>query len=156
MPNWISNTVTMERQCDCNIFDDYGEFDFNKIIPQPKNISECPPKYIIPESKRKISRIEILDDRPWFHWYDWNCENWGTKWGAFKTYKIDKNNIRFKTAWCPPLKVIKALSKKYPNRMVKIYFVNEVYDGEHYLIYKNGKLLAVRNIIDESYWDDLY
>ena len=156
MPNWVSNTVTMERLCDCNVFDEDGEFDFNKIVPQPRSIEECPVKYVIPELERKNSNIEILKDRPWFNWYEWNWDYWGTKWRVHDTHKKDKNNIRFKTAWCPPLKVIKALSKKYPNRMVKIYFVSEDYDGEHYLLYKNGKVLAIRNIVDKSYWDNLY
>ena len=40
--------------------------------------------------------------------------------------------------------------------MVKIYFVSEDYDGEHYLLYRNGKVLAIRNIVDKSYWDDFY
>ena len=113
MPNWVSNRVTMERLCDCNIFNDDKEFDFNKIVPQPKNISECPSKYIISKLERETVNIEILNDRPWFHWYDWNWENWGTKWGAHDTYKIDKNNICFKTAWCPPLGVVVGVCEIY-------------------------------------------
>ena len=52
--------------------------DFDKIIPEPKDESECPDKYKV----NKSSSIERLDDRPWFNWYKWHIDHWGTKWGG--------------------------------------------------------------------------
>ena len=45
-------------------------------------------------------------------WYDWSCNNWGTKWNAYDTY-IDKNAnvIEFNTAWSCPLVVLGMLAK---------------------------------------------
>lgn len=31
-------------------------------------------------------------------WYDWCCENWGTKWNACEPY-VGENSISFQTAW---------------------------------------------------------
>ena len=53
--------------------------DFNKIIPEPKNESECPDEYKV----NKTSHIELLKDKPWFDWYKWRINHWGTKWGAY-------------------------------------------------------------------------
>lgn len=156
MPNWISNKISMKRIAFHNIFNEERELDFNKIVPQPKTIEECPKKFLLSENGTGTVGIEILKDRPWFNWYDWCWDNWGTKWGAHDTHVVDENTICFKTAWCPPIKVIEALSQKNPSKIVKLCFVNEDYDGEHYLLYKNGKRIAVKNVVDEHYWDYLY
>ena len=149
MPNWTNCELKMRSLCKEDLFDKEGNFDFDKIIPQPKTIEECPPEYVIPEQERENSRIEILDDRPWFNWYDWNREYWSTKWNACDSYKIDENNIAFSTAWCPPLKVIEELSRKFPRRIVRFQFVNEDYDGDHTVVYENGKIISEKHEFDD-------
>ena len=57
-------------------------------------------------------------------WYDWSCENWGTKWGACHTYYVDENNIEFDTAWSCPFKIFEEISKKY-NTRVEVEFADE-------------------------------
>lgn len=153
MPNWVKCEITAKNLCSYNVFNKEGELDFNKIIPQPKCIEECPEKYLISEAERGKVRIEILNDRPWFNWHDWNWDNWGTKWNAQDAYKLNKDSIRFETAWCPPLKIMEALSKKLSGKMIKFHFVNEDYDGDHYILYKNGKIIAEKNIMDKNYWN---
>ena len=41
------------------------------------------------------------------NWYDWNCENWGTKWDSCHVEFIDETantvDIQFETAWSPPI-----------------------------------------------------
>ena len=70
--------------------------DFNNIIPQPKSLFGGP-----------IGREEEERTRGW-NWYDWNNENWGTKWNAYSTEK-DGNTLRFDTAWASPTPVMKKL-----------------------------------------------
>ena len=82
--------------------------DFNKIIPEPEDESECPDEYKV----NKSSSIERLKDRPWFNWYKWHIDHWGTKWDAYDCYtKIGKTYILFvfNTAWTVPIPIIKRL-----------------------------------------------
>ena len=83
--------------------------DFNKIIPEPSFESDCPDEYKV----NKESRIESLKDKPWFNWYKWHIDHWGTKWGAYDGYtKIGKSYIQFvfSTAWTAPMPIIYKLS----------------------------------------------
>ena len=52
-------------------------------------------------------------------WYEWNIQNWGTKWNAYgyeegADYSQSKE-LRFDTAWSAPHPILKKLSKKYPD-----------------------------------------
>lgn len=47
-------------------------------------------------------------------WYDWSCNNWGTKWGAIDSYIIG-NCIGFQTAWSAALPITAKLSEIFPN-----------------------------------------
>ena len=49
------------------------------------------------------------------------------------------------TAKCPPLKIMETLSKKLLGKMIKFHFTNENYDGDHYILYKNGKIITEKN-----------
>ena len=82
--------------------------DFDKIIPEPRDESECPDEYKV----NKGSRVELLKDKPWFNWYKWHIDHWGTKWSAYDCYtKIGKTTITFvfSTAWSFAYPVIKKL-----------------------------------------------
>ncbi len=55
------------------------------------------------------------DDR----WYDWNINNWGTKWDIDGKYsELDGDDysfqVTFETAWSPPEQIYYALREKYP------------------------------------------
>lgn len=99
--------------------------DFNNIIPQPKSLF-----------RGDIGRKEEEETRGW-NWYDWNLENWGTKWNAYSTER-DGNTITFNTAWASPTPVIEKLHKV----CVKYHVVCEVtyadedsgYNTGHYLL----------------------
>ena len=86
MPNWCSNTITINNLSREQVKDmlryieeNEGRF-FQYFRPRPK-------KY---------------DD----DWYDWNLKNWGTKWDACDTYitefGVDFVSIDFESAWAPP------------------------------------------------------
>jgi len=74
----------------------------------PRKIEDCPKEFL--NDKGKL--IESDKDRPWFDWYYWRIENWGTKWNASDTSICDKI-IYFNTAWSPSMPIIKELGKKY-------------------------------------------
>ena len=48
---------------------------------------------------------------------------------------------------------MEALSKKLAEKIIKFHFVNEDYDVDHYVLYKNGKIIAEKNVVDKNYWN---
>lgn len=60
-------------------------------------------------------------------WYDWCCENWGTKWNASECTEVDENakSISFQTAWSTPFPVMKRLSEMFPNIEIRTEFADE-------------------------------
>lgn len=83
--------------------------DFNAIVPQPPNIETggCSGQH---------QPGEVC-------WYQWNVDNWGTKWGAYdydpdRTEEKDHSEGRllylvFQTAWSAPTPVFAAIEEKY-------------------------------------------
>lgn len=63
------------------------------------------------------------------HWYDWNCENWGTKWDAsdvnIQDHAADHKQITFSTPWSPPLPVLVTLSEQYPKLHIELEWEEE-------------------------------
>lgn len=109
----LMNRITSPRS-DTAIFPLDYIIDFDKIIPEPRKLEDCSPKYIIPEEKRGHSGLEITDDRDWFNWLDWRVDNWGTKWGAYDCYCIIKRSyvlFIFSTAWSIPQPIYQKLGK---------------------------------------------
>lgn len=58
-------------------------------------------------------------------WYDWCCENWGTKWNATNTCIVDDTEIEFETAWSCPVEIFKELSKQFKNVEIEVSFADE-------------------------------
>lgn len=138
--DFILNTIA-----NCTSKDDFipiieYEIDFNKIIPEPRTIEECPKDCIVESAKE--AHIEEDEERPWFDWYNFHCKYWGTKWNAYDCYtKIGKSYIQFvfETAWAPPIPIIESLN------LLK-YDIDYKYADENYgyncgiHIYRNGIL----------------
>lgn len=73
-----------------------GEVDFNILVPTPTNITND-------------------NSDPNNNWYDWNCENWGTKMfydNYCERVSDDEIEIFVETAWAPPYKWLFALAEK--------------------------------------------
>jgi len=62
-------------------------------------------------------------------WYDWCCNNWGTKWNACSVYVHhaveDEVCLTFETAWSPPIPVIEALIEQNPDLCVEMEYSEE-------------------------------
>lgn len=59
------------------------------------------------------------------NWYDWCCDNWGTKWNAYENQQPDSDTIIFETAWAPPEPVIARLAKMYPEAEIEHWWADE-------------------------------
>ena len=109
--------------------------NFDKIIPEPMEESECPDEYKL----NKDTHIEILTERKWFNWHKWHMDYWGTMWEAYNCYtNVGKTYIMFifHTAWTVPIPIIKKLS-------VLGYPIDVKYASEEYGI-NCGKLKYTR------------
>ena len=67
-----------------------------------------------------------VSEHPLF-WWNWNIANWGTKWsvgGDDVHIGIGGKSafVNFDTAWSPPMRIVEALSAKYPDVVVHIKF----------------------------------
>jgi len=138
MPNWCNNTVTIKHEdstkidaIEVELSKDKPEL-FNSLVPRPANKEE--------------------------DWYNWNVENWGTKWDASISHFIreDENTITvfMETAWAPPTKFYYALLEQYYN--VDAYyheegmcFVGYFDDGnDYYYEYDLGVITTINEIPD--------
>jgi hypothetical protein len=75
--------------------------NFEKILPIPKELENTDPN----------------EDS--LNWYNWCCENWGTKWNSYDG-NVTEDGIGFNTAWAPPSPLIAVLANQIdkPLRMV--------------------------------------
>lgn len=170
MPNDCMNTIKLvgAKSEILNFLDKYtskrddGELsiDFNKIIPEPKTIKECPEMFILhneKEAREHYLEYSEDNDRRWFNWYDFHCAAWGTKWNAYDCQigaedilndpEIEDDEeieiiIDFFTAGGPAERIIDKLI--YKNKNLEIDFVyfepnmmllGGVKSGESWVIY---------------------
>lgn len=125
-------------------------FSFNKIIPMPKNVD----------------------------WYDWSCDNWGSKWNAYgladtpprienesnalnfilDEFAFSIMTYKFETAWSPVPKVIKEISKRYPDTILRYSFVDEGGGFAGVEFFHDGELIDSdhREDLDESIFKEFY
>jgi hypothetical protein len=113
MPNHMYNALTIKAdtnkaqeilKCignDNSINGDQKIFDFSRVIPTPnaKDYEE--------------------------NWYDWNIKHWSTKWNAYDC-SIESNTVHFTTAYCCPTKVLRKLSKLFPDTKFHYEFQEEI------------------------------
>ena len=115
MPNWTTNLVVIscsqsmrehvkEGLAGINEEEQEIVFDFNKLIPMPDDIFR---------GNLGADEREKYGNK---NWYDWSCDNWGTKWPACDaeiTAETDTEiHYRFLTAWDAPRPIVDALRKK--------------------------------------------
>lgn len=142
--------------------------DFNKIAPIPKELrdTQSPLKIISQEEydlqEKRIANDDLTkEEKQWgvsrgltqnlaneyqqkfgaTDWYNWQIENWGTKWNANESIDFG-NGIEFNTAWSTPFNLFVSLSKKYPEVRFNIRYADEDFGynvGEYDL--QNGEEL---------------
>ena len=120
MPNWTYNNVQFVGKTEDNVkqLKDLlkskdNDFDFNNIIPIPKELTETVKGSENSKPQWQKDRSEDLKGRYGFdNWYDWSINNWGTKWNSCDTeVELNENvlNYTFQTAWDCPREIAQAL-----------------------------------------------
>lgn len=155
--------------------------DFNKIAPIPKELenTQSPSKIIsqkeYDEQEKRIAEGNLTNDEKNFglsrgltpelaneyrkkfgyaDWYNWQIENWGTKWNAYEQVQVE-NVIEFQTAWSTPFALLVNLSLMFPEVTFEVRFADEDFGynvGEYTLL---GGVEILTNIpnggTDEAY-----
>ena len=81
-------------------------------------------------------------------WYDWCCDNWGTKWNAYSNEQEDEDTIIFETAWSNPEPVMLKLSEMYPEATIEHWWADEdMGSNDGYRVYRGGE------IVEGDYYD---
>ena len=120
----------------------------NITVEKMKEIERAVNRYIPEETEKKLG-IKTLEEFGELclnniskygcaTWYDWSCQNWGTKWDAiYKEGTPEEGKLIFLTAWSEPINVIEKLFEKYPNSKIEWEYIGECneFRGK---IYSNG------------------
>ena len=158
MPNYCYNTlsVTSDNFEEVNFF-----FDSNKSFNNPDKNENSFLSF-----SKSVPKPEDEDD-----WYNWNNENWGTKWDAMNVqlnnyinddipeeeFSLEDTNeliYSFTTAWGPALSWLESVARKYPNLCFENEYSECGMDFYGKRIYSNGELTEdIEMSLSEYNWE---
>ena len=155
MPNHITNQVTFlgsterikELRAKCKT--DKSPFSFQGFSPRPQELegTTSPAKIVSDEEikvwKDKLANGELTEwekeYRPisekesadmikkygYNNWYDWNIQNWGTKWDCYSHVELEDSQIHFDTAWSTPMLAMMKLSILFEDITIEVKYADE-------------------------------
>ena len=159
MPNHITSIITLNgsekriEELKENIKSKESIFDFNKIIPMPKDLDINEDSFttfvfynkdlsVIEFAKKFREEFRVAFNERfeksalqgvinylkygYVSWYRWSIDNWGTKWNSYEAEYLSDNKITFQTAWSFPKPIIQKLSELYP----ELTIIAEYYDED--------------------------
>lgn len=86
-------------------------------------------------------------------WYDWCCDNWGSKWNACNTQinDINKADIYFDTAWSAVPYIIAKLAEQHPECRIEYEYAEEdIGANAGYINFENGEITGDAHYEDFS------
>lgn len=139
---------------------------FNKMIPMPEILQRAVWGFCRVEDQEMRLWMEETDDEGetvrraltheecvqvrqtgYGNWFDWACDNWGTKWDACEgeATLIDNDTgvvlqLEFNTAWHPPREVIKMLVDDYPELRFVATHYSETSNSISTTIHSQGRV----------------
>lgn len=164
MPNWVSNSITVEGNPDLinqireQVSKPYvmpvqanGDLAFTvKDVPVESPFSFW--NIIKPTDMEAYPKQpDYSSDKPYAgdDWYSWNNRNWGVKWDATNPELVHdepngENHVlvyNFETAWGMPTNVLVELSKQFPSVLITNEYQEETgWGGEMEIA--NGNILS--------------
>jgi hypothetical protein len=156
MPNWVHHNLTItgpeieQERFLAECFTQDGrrmEFDFDKLIPQPDEIRRS-----VEASRAFMDAVLLSGKTSWTgphpadddeSWYDWRCDNWGTKWNADDTKIVRKGDaikLSFETAWAAPIPIFKAVAARFPKLTITGSIIEEYHHFGWDVLFQNGSL----------------
>lgn len=116
MPNWSSNAIVATSENESQLADFVNKFYHNQENSTGDRGGCFQALVPMPEA---LFGTTSPSNGP--NWYDWHCDNWGTKWDVFYndvTLHVDtpqKAHFSFDTAWAPPTTWLLTASKQFPD-----------------------------------------
>jgi hypothetical protein len=84
------------------------------------------------------------------NWYDWNCNNWGTKWDCSDSHYTEEDKIlQFQTAWACPEKIIAEMKLAFPDLRFDGSYADEDF-GSNVGYIEDGLLYPLENLSEEA------
>ena len=141
MPNWCMNSLYIrgnKKQIEkfkTKAKAEDTDLSMDNIIPQPRKADG-----------------DISDD-----WYDWRCENWGTKWDIEAHLRTEDNELleyQFDSAWAPPTQFLVLASKLFKKLSFQIKY-DEPGMGFFGLFRAKKGFVVEDNYVESSqFWDE--
>lgn len=117
MPNHVTNRL---RFCDPTSEAKVGDDIFRHIC---KVLQGNNPEQVIDFNELIRMPDGYIDDG---RWYDWACQNWGTKWNAYDSSRDDYGKeLTFLTAWSHPEPVVQEISRRFPDVLIRHGWADE-------------------------------
>ena len=80
-------------------------------------------------------------------WYNFCCDNWGTKWGACEIEWINDDQVEFETAWDFCFPIVQKLSEMFPDVEIVFCFADEDCGSNT----GDGRMIAGKETDDTEY-----
>jgi hypothetical protein len=136
LADFVSKTLVPRNMSSEEEYDESHRFTFNILHPLPKALEGGFSPLPKLEGEDDIQYKERMAENVRLYgaedWYDWNRYNWGTKWDASSTcveQLDDQNfNVRFNTAWSPPIDWFEKVIPMYPELEFDLIFDEESQD----------------------------
>lgn len=146
MPNWCWNRLEVQGT----------EKDMSEFYTLFKVVTFFKMGWFVP-------RPEHEDE----NWFDWNVENWGTKWEIHDAELFIENSIfsvTFDTAWSPPIQFFESLTKMFPNLTMEMEyeepgmaFCGIIHYSDGDIDHNQGEITYVSDCCEKEVdWDDDY
>jgi hypothetical protein len=131
MPNHVDNTITIiaSKASDLDFFVSYlnRELEANRFVNDYNRESGFSFHPFVP--------VGLSDSAYDSAWYEWNIENWHTKWDAYEVNVERRGNIMnfwFNTAWDVPEPVFRRMTEMFPELRFEFRSIEEQGWGAEY------------------------
>ena len=127
MPNWCDNQVTITGsksvidKIEKIVKEEKGAGGLlNFFKPMPKELEDTTSPSSSADKPQPM--VDGFDN-----WYDWRCENWGTKWEVNEFYGVDRIGktmitFAFSSAWSPPVRAYEYFLAKNEDCSLKAWY----------------------------------
>lgn len=147
MPNWCSNALYVSGDADkVKSFFNNGVQDglwkMSLYFPMPIELE-------VTTSPSKEPNQDLIKRFGHDNWYDWRCENYGTKWDSDSDNYGD-DYVYFETAWSPPLPWLQKVAKDYPELTFRIDYSEEgmQFGGVCVALHIDGDFMSANQFCD--------